>query len=207
MLNMDHLFNMVIKNAEFLTSVALGSNLPNDSAPEIAIAGKSNVGKSSFINFLVNQKSLARTSATPGRTRLVNFFTINKGEFYLVDLPGYGYARVSDEEKEKWAKLIEGYITGSPMLKGVFLLVDCRLEPNDNDRLLIQFLYSMNIDCTIIATKCDKLSKMQRNIMKKKIANGLAVGEKDVIMTSSSAKIGKEEVLEAIEQILNSAEE
>lgn len=203
MLNMDHLFNMVIKNAEFLTSVALGSNLPNDSAPEIAIAGKSNVGKSSFINFLVNQKSLARTSATPGRTRLVNFFTINKGEFYLVDLPGYGYARVSDEEKEKWAKLIEGYITGSPMLKGVFLLVDCRLEPNDNDRLLIQFLYSMNIDCTIIATKCDKLSKMQRNIMKKKIANGLAVGEKDVIMTSSSAKIGKEEVLEAIEQILN----
>ncbi len=203
MLNMDHLFNMVIKNAEFLTSVALGSNLPNDSAPEIAIAGKSNVGKSSFINFLVNQKSLARTSSTPGRTRLVNFFTINKGEFYLVDLPGYGYARVSDEEKEKWAKLIEGYITGSPMLKGVFLLVDCRLEPNDNDRLLIQFLYSMNIDCTIIATKCDKLSKMQRNIMKKKIANGLAVGEKDVIMTSSSAKIGKEEVLEAIEQILN----
>ena len=203
MLNMDHLFNMVIKNAEFLTSVALGSNLPNDSAPEIAIAGKSNVGKSSFINFLVNQKSLARTSATPGRTRLVNFFTINKGDFYLVDLPGYGYARVSDEEKEKWAKLIEGYITGSPMLKGVFLLVDCRLEPNDNDRLLIQFLYSMNIDCTIIATKCDKLSKMQRNIMKKKIANGLAVGEKDVIMTSSSAKIGKEEVLEAIEQILN----
>ena len=201
MLNMDHLFNMVIKNAEFLTSVALGSNLPNDSAPEIAIAGKSNVGKSSFINFLVNQKSLARTSSTPGRTRLVNFFTINKGEFYLVDLPGYGYARVSDEEKEKWAKLIEGYITGSPMLKGVFLLVDCRLEPNDNDRLLIQFLYSMNIDCTIIATKCDKLSKMQRNIMKKKIANGLAVGEKDVIMTSSSAKIGKEEVLEAIEQI------
>ncbi len=203
MLNMDHLFNMVIKNAEFLTSVALGSNLPNDSAPEIAIAGKSNVGKSSFINFLVNQKSLARTSSTPGRTRLVNFFTINKGEFYLVDLPGYGYARVSDEEKEKWAKLIEGYITGSPMLKGVFLLVDCRLEPNDNDRLLIQFLYSMNIDCTIIATKCDKLSKMQRNIMKKKIANGLAVGEKDVIMTSSSAKIGKEEVLNAIEQILN----
>ena len=203
MLNMDHLFNMVIKNAEFLISVALGSNLPNDSAPEIAIAGKSNVGKSSFINFLVNQKSLARTSSTPGRTRLVNFFTINKGEFYLVDLPGYGYARVSDEEKEKWAKLIEGYITGSPMLKGVFLLVDCRLEPNDNDRLLIQFLYSMNIDCTIIATKCDKLSKMQRNIMKKKIANGLAVGEKDVIMTSSSAKIGKEEVLEAIEQILN----
>ena len=203
MLNMDHLFNMVIKNAEFLTSVALGSNLPNDSAPEIAIAGKSNVGKSSFINFLVNQKSLARTSATPGRTRLVNFFTINKGEFYLVDLPGYGYARVSDEEKEKWAKLIEGYITNSPMLKGVFLLVDCRLEPNDNDRLLIQFLYSMNIDCTIIATKCDKLSKMRRNIMKKKIANGLAVGEKDVIMTSSSAKIGKEEVLEAIEQILN----
>ena len=201
--NMDHLIIMIIKNAEFLTSVALGSNLPNDSAPEIAIAGKSNVGKSSFINFLVNQKSLARTSATPGRTRLVNFFTINKGEFYLVDLPGYGYARVSDEEKEKWAKLIEGYITNSPMLKGVFLLVDCRLEPNDNDRLLIQFLYSMNIDCTIIATKCDKLSKMQRNIMKKKIANGLAVGEKDVIMTSSSAKIGKEEVLEAIEQILN----
>ena len=194
---------MIIKNAEFLTSVALGSNLPNDSAPEIAIAGKSNVGKSSFINFLVNQKSLAKTSSTPGRTRLVNFFSINKGELYLVDLPGYGFARVSDEEKDKWAKLIEGYLTSSPMLKGVFLLVDCRLEPTDNDRLLIQFLYSINIGCTIIATKCDKLSKMQRNLMKKKIANGLAVGEKDVIMTSASAKIGKEEVLEVIDQILN----
>ena len=194
---------MIIKNAEFLTSVALGSNLPNDSAPEIAIAGKSNVGKSSFINFLVNQKSLAKTSSTPGRTRLVNFFSINKGELYLVDLPGYGFARVSDEEKNKWAKLIEGYLTSSPMLKGVFLLVDCRLEPTDNDRLLIQFLYSMNIGCTIIATKCDKLSKMQRGLMKKKIANGLAVGEKDVIMTSASAKIGKEEVLEVIDQILN----
>ena len=137
--NMDHLIIMIIKNAEFLTSVALGSNLPNDSAPEIAIAGKSNVGKSSFINFLVNQKSLAKTSSTPGRTRLVNFFSINKGELYLVDLPGYGFARVSDEEKNKWAKLIEGYLTSSPMLKGVFLLVDCRLEPTDNDRLLIQF--------------------------------------------------------------------
>ena len=194
---------MIIKNAEFLTSVALGSNLPNDSAPEIAIAGKSNVGKSSFINFLVNQKSLAKTSSTPGRTRLVNFFSINKGELYLVDLPGYGFARVSDEEKDKWAKLIEGYLTSSPMLKGVFLLVDCRLEPTDNDRLLIQFLYSMNIGCTIIATKCDKLSKMQRGLMKKKIANGLAVGEKDVIMTSASAKMGKEEVLEVIDQILN----
>ena len=201
--NMDHLIIMIIKNAEFLTSVALGSNLPNDSAPEIAIAGKSNVGKSSFINFLVNQKSLAKTSSTPGRTRLVNFFSINKGELYLVDLPGYGFARVSDEEKNKWAKLIEGYLTSSPMLKGVFLLVDCRLEPTDNDRLLIQFLYSMNIGCTIIATKCDKLSKMQRSVMKKKIANGLAVGEKDVIMTSASAKIGKEEVLEVIDQILN----
>ena len=115
---------MVIKNAEFLTSVALGSTLPNSVAPEIAIAGKSNVGKSSFINFLVNQKSLARTSSTPGRTRLVNFFSINKGEFYLVDLPGYGFAKVNDAEKEKWAHLIENYIQTSPMLKNVFLLLD-----------------------------------------------------------------------------------
>ena len=194
---------MVIKNAEFLTSVALGSTLPNSVAPEIAIAGKSNVGKSSFINFLVNQKSLAKTSSTPGRTRLVNFFSINKGEFYLVDLPGYGYAKVNDAEKEKWAQLIENYIQTSPMLKNVFLLVDCRLEPTDNDRLLIQFLYSINIGCTIVATKCDKLSKMQRNIMRKKIANGLAVGEENVYMTSASKKIGKDEILARIEQILN----
>ena len=194
---------MVIKNAEFLTSVALGSTLPNSVAPEIAIAGKSNVGKSSFINFLVNQKSLARTSSTPGRTRLVNFFSINKGEFYLVDLPGYGFAKVNDAEKEKWAHLIENYIQTSPMLKNVFLLVDCRLEPTDNDRLLIQFLYSINIGCTIVATKCDKLSKMQRNIMRKKIANGLAVGEENVYMTSASKKIGKDEILARIEQILN----
>ena len=193
---------MVIKNAEFLTSVALGSTLPNSVAPEIAIAGKSNVGKSSFINFLVNQKSLARTSSTPGRTRLVNFFSINKGEFYLVDLPGYGFAKVNDAEKEKWGKLIENYIQTSPMLKNVFLLVDCRLEPTDNDRLLIQFLYSINIGCTIVATKCDKLSKMQRNIMRKKIANGLAVGEENVYMTSASKKIGKEEILARIDQIL-----
>ena len=193
---------MVIKNAEFLTSVALGSTLPNSVAPEIAIAGKSNVGKSSFINFLVNQKSLARTSSTPGRTRLVNFFSINKGEFYLVDLPGYGFAKVNDAEKEKWGKLIENYIQTSPMLKNVFLLVDCRLEPTDNDRLLIQFLYSINIGCTIVATKCDKLSKMQRNIMRKKIANGLSVGEQNVFMTSASKKIGKEESLARIEQIL-----
>ena len=193
---------MVIKNAEFLTSVALGSTLPNSVAPEIAIAGKSNVGKSSFINFLVNQKSLARTSSTPGRTRLVNFFSINKGEFYLVDLPGYGFAKVNDAEKEKWAHLIENYIQTSPMLKNVFLLVDCRLEPTDNDRLLIQFLYSINIGCTIVATKCDKLSKMQRNIMRKKIANGLAVGEENVYMTSASKKIGKEEILARIDQIL-----
>ena len=193
---------MVIKNAEFLTSVALGSTLPNSVAPEIAIAGKSNVGKSSFINFLVNQKSLARTSSTPGRTRLVNFFSINKGEFYLVDLPGYGFAKVNDAEKEKWGKLIENYIQTSPMLKNVFLLVDCRLEPTDNDRLLIQFLYSINIGCTIVATKCDKLSKMQRNIMRKKIANGLSVGEQNVFMTSASKKIGKEEILARIEQIL-----
>ena len=193
---------MVIKNAEFLTSVALGSTLPNSVAPEIAIAGKSNVGKSSFINFLVNQKSLARTSSTPGRTRLVNFFSINKGEFYLVDLPGYGFAKVNDAEKEKWGKLIENYIQTSPMLKNVFLLVDCRLEPTDNDRLLIQFLYSVNIGCTIVATKCDKLSKMQRNIMRKKIANGLSVGEQNVFMTSASKKIGKEEILARIEQIL-----
>ena len=193
---------MVIKNAEFLTSVALGSTLPNSVAPEIAIAGKSNVGKSSFINFLVNQKSLARTSSTPGRTRLVNFFSINKGEFYLVDLPGYGFAKVNDAEKEKWGKLIENYIQTSPMLKNVFLLVDCRLEPTDNDRLLIQFLYSINIGCTIVATKCDKLSKMQRNIMRKKIANGLSVGEQNVFMTSASKKIGKEEILTRIEQIL-----
>ena len=193
---------MVIKNAEFLTSVALGSTLPNSVAPEIAIAGKSNVGKSSFINFLVNQKSLAKTSSTPGRTRLVNLFSINKGEFYLVDLPGYGYAKVKDAEKEKWAQLIENYIQTSPMLKNVFLLVDCRLEPTDNDRLLIQFLYSINIGCTIVATKCDKLSKMQRNIMRKKIANGLAVGEENVYMTSASKKIGKEEILARIDQIL-----
>ncbi len=197
---------MVIKNAEFLTSVALGSTLPNSVAPEIAIAGKSNVGKSSFINFLVNQKSLARTSSTPGRTRLVNFFSINKGEFYLVDLPGYGFAKVNDAEKEKWGKLIENYIQTSPMLKNVFLLVDCRLEPTDNDRLLIQFLYSINIGCTIVATKCDKLSKMQRNIMRKKIANGLSVGEQNVFMTSASKKIGKEEILARIEQILTTPE-
>ena len=148
----------MIKQAKFIISVADGKNIPTYDAPEIAIAGKSNVGKSSFINFMVNQNKLAKTSQEPGRTRLLNYFEINNGEYYFVDLPGYGYAKVNRQEKQKWGALIENYFQTSENLINVFVLVDIRHEPTDDDKMLINYLYSYRIPFTIIATKADKLS-------------------------------------------------
>lgn len=148
----------MIKQAKFVTSVADASKMPDYGVPEIAIAGKSNVGKSSFINFMVNQNKLAKTSQEPGRTRLLNYFEINNGEYYFVDLPGYGYAKVNKQEKQKWGGLIENYLRTSNRLINVFVLVDMRHEPTDDDKMLINYLYSYNIPFTIIATKADKLS-------------------------------------------------
>ena len=196
----------MIKQAKFVTSVADASKMPDYGVPEIAIAGKSNVGKSSFINFMVNQNKLAKTSQEPGRTRLLNYFEINNGEYYFVDLPGYGYAKVNKQEKQKWGGLIENYLRTSNRLINVFVLVDIRHEPTDDDKMLINYLYSYNIPFTIIATKADKLSRAQQQKCLSVIATALCVGTKDILVTSASAKTGKEGVLDRIEMLLANTE-
>lgn len=193
---------MVIKNAEFIVSVADPAKLPDLGAPEIAFAGKSNVGKSSFINFLTGNGKLARTSGDPGRTRLVNFFGVNNGKLVFVDLPGYGFAKVSKSEKAKWGSMIEGYLTGSKNLKNVFVLLDVRHEPTSDDKMLLNFLYHYNIPFTVIATKCDKLSRAQLMKRRREIANAIGVGADNVYMVSALKKTGKEEVLERIDSVI-----
>lgn len=193
---------MIIKNAEFLTSVADSGKLPNFGAPEIAFAGKSNVGKSSFINFLTGNGKLARTSGDPGRTRLLNFFGINGREIVFVDLPGYGFAKVAKTEKAKWGAMIEGYLTGSANLKNVFVLLDVRHEPTADDKMLLNFLYHYNIPFTVIATKCDKLSRAQLTKRRAEIASSVGVGTGNVYMISALKKTGKEEILARLDALL-----
>ncbi len=195
----------MIKQARFVTSVADASKTPDYGVPEIAIAGKSNVGKSSFINFMVNQNKLAKTSQEPGRTRLLNYFEINNGEYYFVDLPGYGYAKVNKQEKQKWGGLIENYLRTSERLINVFVLIDIRHEPTDDDKMLINYLYTYNIPFTIIATKADKLSRSQQQKCLAVIATSLCVGIKDILVTSASAKTGKDAVLARIYMLIANA--
>lgn len=196
----------MIKQAKFVTSVADAKNIPDYAVPEIAIAGKSNVGKSSFINFVVNQNKLAKTSQEPGRTRLLNYFEINNGEYYFVDLPGYGYAKVNRQEKQKWGGLIENYLRTSKNLINVFVLVDLRHEPTDDDKMLINYLYAYHIPFTIIATKADKLSRVQQQKCRAVVSSALCVGINDIIVTSSTAKTGKEAVLARIDTLLENAQ-
>ncbi|MBO4381167.1 MAG: YihA family ribosome biogenesis GTP-binding protein [Clostridia bacterium] len=197
----------MIKQAKFVVSVADGRNIQDFGAPEIAIAGKSNVGKSSFINFMVNQNKLAKTSSEPGRTRLLNYFEINNGEYYFVDLPGYGYAKAPRGEKEKWGALIENYLRTSQNLINVFVLVDMRHEPTSDDKMLINYLYTYHIPFTVIATKADKLSRAQQQKCKAVIAAALAIGQGDILVTSSEKKTGKEAVLARIDTLLAYAEQ
>lgn len=157
---------MLIKQSEFITSAAKPNQYPTDNRPEIAFVGRSNVGKSSIINSLTNRRSLAKVSSTPGKTRLVNFFLINN-KFYLVDLPGYGYAKVSKAEKESWGKIIENYLLNRPVLKKVVLLVDSRHKPSDDDILMYNWIKHYNYNTVIIATKKDKLKKVKLQKMKK----------------------------------------
>lgn len=151
---------MVIKNVELEIVCGITSKLPDTELMEIAFAGKSNVGKSSLINALLNRKSLARTSATPGKTQTINFYNVNK-ELYLVDLPGYGYAKVSPKEKEQWGKLIERYLNTSKKLRAVFLLIDIRHEPTANDKMMYDWIVYHGYNPIIIATKLDKLKRSQ----------------------------------------------
>lgn len=193
---------MIIKNASLETVCGITSKLPDNSYPEIAFAGKSNVGKSSLINALMNRKSLARTSGQPGKTQTINFYNVNS-ELYFVDLPGYGYAKVSKEVKEKWGKMIEKYLRTSLQLRAVFLLIDIRHEPSANDVSMYQWIVSNGYDPIIIATKLDKINRSQISKNVKIIRDKLKVKPGTVIIPFSAAsKQGREEIYETIDQIL-----
>lgn len=198
---------MIIKNATYIKGAATYGQCIVSDVPQIAVAGKSNVGKSSFINYLTGDGKLARTSKLPGRTRLINYFMINDGtadEFILADLPGYGFAKVSDAEKLKWADLLEKYLAREQMLKHVFFLVDIRHDPTRDDVTMYNYLFKNNLPFTIVATKADKISKSQVKNRLRAIANYLHVGENNLVAVSSTEKTGKEAVLERIGSILRS---
>lgn len=192
---------MIIKNVELETVCGVTSVLPKNDLPEVAFAGKSNVGKSSLINGLVNRKALARTSSQPGKTQTINFYNVNQ-EIYFVDLPGYGYAKVSEKEKLNWGKMIERYLHQSEALKAVFLLVDIRHDPSTNDANMYEWILANGYQPIIIATKLDKIkrSQVQKNI--KAIRTGLnAVPGTKIIPFSSQSKQGRDEILDLIEEI------
>jgi GTP-binding protein len=192
---------MVIKNVSLDIVCGVTSRLPDTGRPEVAFAGKSNVGKSSLINGLMNRKSLARTSAQPGKTQTINFYNINDW-MYLLDLPGYGYAKVSESEKQKWGKMIERYLHTSKNLKAVFLLIDIRHDPSANDRQMYEWILENGYEPIIIATKLDKLkrSQVQKNI--KAIRTGLAMqpGSR-LIPFSAQTKQGREEIWNLIDEL------
>lgn len=197
---------MVIKNVNLETVIGVTSKIPQNEMPEIAFAGKSNVGKSSLINALMNRKSLARTSAQPGKTQTINFYNIND-TLYFVDLPGYGYAKVSQQEKEKWGKMIEKYLRQSKVLKAVFLLVDIRHEPSANDKIMYEWILSNGFHPIIIATKADKINRSQLQKQLRAVRQGLNV-DKDTIVIPFSAqtKQGREAIYELIDHMIGQPE-
>ena len=194
---------LVIKNATFITSAAKQEQFIQPDKPMIAVCGKSNVGKSSFINMLANQKKLAKTSSEPGRTRLVNYF--NFGEFILADLPGYGFARVSKTEKEKWAKTLDGFFKDKENIAHVFMLVDSRHDPTADDVQMIEFLHYHMLPFTIILTKADKLSKMKLKEHIRAIAADLYLTPGNMLATSSETGYGKTDVLNKLREIIDNA--
>ena len=199
---------MIIRNINLETVCGITSKLPENTLPEIAFAGKSNVGKSSLINALMNRKSYARISATPGKTQTINFYNINE-ELYLVDLPGYGYAKVSEQEKIKWGQLIERYLHTSGQLRAVFLLIDIRHAPSANDKMMYHWIVEQGYQPIIIATKLDKIKRSQVQKCIKILKEGLELvpGTK-VIPFSSQTKQGRDEIWDLIEtEYLNQSEE
>lgn len=192
---------MDIRNAKFETSVASSAKILSNGKQEIAFVGRSNVGKSSLINMLVKNSKLCRTSSTPGRTRLINYFLINDN-FYFVDLPGYGYAKASKSEVDGWQSMIEPYLIDNPQLKLVCMLVDSRFEPTAQDKQMLKFLNYYQIPFIIIATKCDKFGKSQIKPQMQKIANYLGVGKDNVFASSSEKMIGRLEILSKFDQFI-----
>ncbi|MCI8582817.1 MAG: YihA family ribosome biogenesis GTP-binding protein [Dorea sp.] len=192
---------MIIRSLELETVCGITSKLPENVLPEIAFAGKSNVGKSSLINGLMNRKSFARISATPGKTQTINFYNINQ-ELYLVDLPGYGYAKVSEQEKQKWGKMIERYLHSSKQLRAVFLLIDIRHDPSANDRQMYDWILSQGYHPIIIATKLDKLKRSQVAKHVKAIRQGLKLDAESVLIPFSAVtKQGRDEIWELAEEL------
>ncbi|MFR4350252.1 MAG: ribosome biogenesis GTP-binding protein YihA/YsxC [Roseburia sp.] len=193
---------MVIKNVNLEIVCGITSAIPDNPYNEVAFAGKSNVGKSSLINALMNRKSLARTSAQPGKTQTINFYNINDA-MYLVDLPGYGYAKASEEVKAKWGKMVENYLHTSKKLKAVFLLIDIRHDPSANDRMMYEWMVYQGFAPIIIATKLDKIkrSQVQKNI--KAIREGLSVKPGTAIIAfSAETKQGRDEIWEQIDALV-----
>lgn len=190
---------MIIKNVELETVCGITSKLPENQRPEVAFVGKSNVGKSSMINALVNRKALARTSGQPGKTQTVNFYNVNQ-ELYLVDLPGYGFAKISQTEKEKWGRMIENYLHSSRQLRAVFLLVDIRHEPGANDKTMYDWICYQGYEPVIIATKLDKIKRSQIQKQIKLIREGLGTKPETLIIPfSAETKQGREELWQVIE--------
>jgi GTP-binding protein len=198
---------LVIRNVEFLGGMAERHGWrPESSLPEVAFAGRSNVGKSSLLNSLVRRKSFARVSRTPGRTREINFFRINN-TFVLVDLPGYGYARVSKEKKAQWRPLIESYLRRTTQLRGIVLLLDIRREPSDDDRAMLDFLAEMEVPTIVALTKMDKLTKAAAIKQAADISRALALASEQVIPFSAQTGEGRIELLEAITELVEAVPE
>ena len=193
---------MIIKTVELETVCGITSKLPDNTKPEFAFAGKSNVGKSSLINALMNRKAYARTSSQPGKTQTINFYNINDALYY-VDLPGYGYAKVAQEVKAKWGTMIENYLHQSPMLKRVFLLIDIRHEPSVNDKTMYDWIVYNGYQPVIIATKLDKINRSQVQKHMKMVRQGLGIGQDvTVIPFSAETKQGRDEIWALIEEMM-----
>jgi GTP-binding protein len=197
---------MVIKKVNLETVCGITSKLPENTLPEVAFAGKSNVGKSSLINSLMNRKSYAKTSSQPGKTQTINFYNIND-VFYCVDLPGYGYAKTTLETRAKWGKMIERYLHTSKMLKQVFLLIDIRHKPSENDRLMYEWINSQGYEPIIIATKLDKINRSQIQKQVKIVREGLGMPKEGIVVPfSSETKQGLDKIWEIIDPVVEITE-
>lgn len=193
---------MIIKNVSLETVCGITSRLPENGLPEVAFAGKSNVGKSSLINALMNRKSLARTSSQPGKTQTINYYNINNS-LYFVDLPGYGYARANEKVKAQWGRMVENYLHRSKMLRQVFLLIDIRHAPSENDRIMYDWILKNGYRPIIIATKLDKIKKSQTDGQMELIASTLRTEEGTVMIPfSSQTKQGRDEIYEILDKIM-----
>ena len=197
---------MVIKEVSLETVCGITSKIPDNQLPEIAFAGKSNVGKSSLINALMNRKSLARTSSQPGKTQTINFYNINDA-MYLVDLPGYGYAKVSESERAKWGKMIENYLHTSKQLQAVFLLIDIRHTPGANDKTMYDWIVYQGYQPIIISTKLDKLKRSQVQKALKEVRAGLGLKPDDIVIPfSAQTKQGREEIWALMDELIGADE-